>query len=236
MAAHLVPGGENLSTNALIPWAREFSRLVNVLKMPAMSPLISVNVGLRTFKTCPRHPGFGTPYYIQDTPFPFQEKHKVTSWISFHCHPPVIDCCTLLALFYSAISPEKISCALKNLLHQTFGDPSPIDQVRPMQITMTTFTRNPGHLPHMLMNLLAKRMFCVITFSFHLDPEEAFLASEDSFLTHKFLCLEIFCQNYLIFISDRFQVCMKTPVHLYLEPASETTILAFFLPVTKVPF
>ena len=35
---------------------------------------------------------------------------------------------------------------------------------------------------------------------------------------------------------DGFQVFMKTPVHLYLEPASETTILALLLPATEAPF
>ena len=154
-------------------------------------------MALKAFKTCPRHPGCETPYYIQDTPFPFQEKHKATFWIFFHCHPPVIDFCTLLALIYSAISPEKISCALKNFLHQTFGDPSPGDQIRPVQDTVTTFTKVTRHVTHILINQqIIKTLFSVITFSFHLAPGEAFLADEDSFFTHKFLCLQILSENY----------------------------------------
>ena len=94
VAAHFVPGSENLSANCLVTRARELSRLVNVLKVPAMSK--SMNRTQEDFQTCPRQPGSGTPCCIQDTASPFQETHKATSWSSFHCPHPVsnhLPCC-----------------------------------------------------------------------------------------------------------------------------------------------
>ena len=105
VAAHFVPGSENLSTNTLIARARELSRLVEVLKMPAMSiqrmsifELTAFNFKWH-FQTCPRQPGYGTPCYIQDTACPFRETHKAISWISFHCPRPVIDSSSVFSIF-----------------------------------------------------------------------------------------------------------------------------------------
>ena len=66
------------------------------------------------------------------------------------------------------------------------------------------------------------------------------MADEDSFLTHKFLCLKIisvffryFVNNTWVFVTDpalSLSFLRAVPVHLYLQPASEATVLALLLP------